>query len=206
MAHTLPQLPYAFDALEPHIDAQTMQIHHGKHHQAYVNNLNAALDKQPDLHQKSLEDLLGATYALDREAMATLLVFAVAAILLAPAIAALWTVWQKIAAPSPPEPIVLSVVGAGALAVNLSCALVLARFRTSSGSLTKAAFLSARNDAYANLAIIAAGVVTAFTQSIWPDVIVGLGIAAMNATAAREVWQAARAEGEATRGSGAATR
>ncbi|HSA57577.1 MAG TPA: superoxide dismutase [Gemmatimonadaceae bacterium] len=59
MPHALPALPYAFDALEPHIDAQTMQIHHGKHHQAYVNNLNAALDKQPDLHQKSLDDLLG---------------------------------------------------------------------------------------------------------------------------------------------------
>lgn len=58
MAHTLPDLPYAPDALEPHIDAQTMQIHHGKHHAAYVNNLNAALDKQADLHQKSLDDLL----------------------------------------------------------------------------------------------------------------------------------------------------
>jgi Fe-Mn family superoxide dismutase len=59
MPHSLPALPYAFDALEPHIDAQTMQIHHGKHHQAYVNNLNAALDKHPDLHQKTLEELLG---------------------------------------------------------------------------------------------------------------------------------------------------
>jgi Fe-Mn family superoxide dismutase len=58
MPHTLPALPYAHDALEPHIDAQTMQIHHGKHHQAYVNNLNAALDKHPELHQKSLADLL----------------------------------------------------------------------------------------------------------------------------------------------------
>jgi len=58
MAHQLPALPYGFDALEPHIDAQTMQIHHGKHHAAYVNNLNAALDKHPDLHQKSLDDLL----------------------------------------------------------------------------------------------------------------------------------------------------
>src|SRR5512134_778701 len=58
MAHELPQLPYAFDALEPHIDAQTMQIHHGKHHQAYVNNLNAALDKHSQLHEKSLEALL----------------------------------------------------------------------------------------------------------------------------------------------------
>jgi Fe-Mn family superoxide dismutase len=58
MPHTLPALPYDFAALEPHIDAQTMQIHHGKHHQAYVNNLNAALDKHPDLHKKNLEDLL----------------------------------------------------------------------------------------------------------------------------------------------------
>src|SRR5262245_15861189 len=58
MAHELPKLPYAFDALEPHIDAKTMEIHHGKHHQAYVNNLNAALDKHPELHQKSLNELL----------------------------------------------------------------------------------------------------------------------------------------------------
>ena len=58
MPHTLPPLPYDVAALEPHIDAQTMQIHHGKHHQAYVNNLNAALDKHPELHDKGLEDLL----------------------------------------------------------------------------------------------------------------------------------------------------
>jgi len=58
MAHTLPPLPYAPDALEPHIDKQTMEIHHGKHHQAYVNNLNAALEKHPDLQSKSIEDLL----------------------------------------------------------------------------------------------------------------------------------------------------
>ena len=58
MAHELPKLPYAYDALEPHIDARTMEIHHTKHHQAYVNNLNAALDKHADLHKKSLEELL----------------------------------------------------------------------------------------------------------------------------------------------------
>ncbi len=58
MAHTLPPLPYAFDALEPHIDAKTMEIHHGKHHNAYVTNLNAALEKAPELADKSLEDLL----------------------------------------------------------------------------------------------------------------------------------------------------
>ena len=57
MAHTLPALPYAFEALEPHIDAQTMQIHHGKHHQAYVNNLNAAIEKAPELASWSLEQL-----------------------------------------------------------------------------------------------------------------------------------------------------
>jgi Fe-Mn family superoxide dismutase len=56
--HTLPALPYDFGALEPHIDTQTMQIHHGKHHQAYVNNLNAALEKHPDLFAQGLEPLL----------------------------------------------------------------------------------------------------------------------------------------------------
>ena len=58
MPHALPPLPYDFAALEPHIDTQTMQIHHGKHHQAYVNNLNAALAKHPELDKWTLEDLL----------------------------------------------------------------------------------------------------------------------------------------------------
>ena len=58
MAHSLPPLPYAFDALEPHIDAKTMEIHHGKHHNAYVTNLNAALEKHPELQAKSVEELL----------------------------------------------------------------------------------------------------------------------------------------------------
>ncbi len=57
MAHALPALPYAFDGLEPHIDAQTMQIHHGKHHQAYVNNLNAAIEKAPELAGWSLDQI-----------------------------------------------------------------------------------------------------------------------------------------------------
>jgi superoxide dismutase, Fe-Mn family len=58
--YTLPALPYAFDALEPHIDAQTMQIHHGKHHQAYVNNLNAALEKAPDWQKRGLSEIMGS--------------------------------------------------------------------------------------------------------------------------------------------------
>jgi len=59
MAHSLPPLPYAFDALEPHIDARTMEIHHDKHHAGYVNNLNAALEKAPELRDRALDDLLG---------------------------------------------------------------------------------------------------------------------------------------------------
>ncbi len=58
MAFTLPPLPYDFAALEPHIDARTMEIHHGKHHQTYVNNLNAAIEKAPELAKKSLDDLM----------------------------------------------------------------------------------------------------------------------------------------------------
>ena len=57
--YSLPALPYDFGALEPHVDTQTMQIHHGKHHQAYVNNLNAALEKAPELQAKSLSEILG---------------------------------------------------------------------------------------------------------------------------------------------------
>jgi superoxide dismutase, Fe-Mn family len=58
MAHELPPLPYPFDALEPHIDARTMEIHHGKHHATYVNKLNEALAKHPNLQSKSVEELL----------------------------------------------------------------------------------------------------------------------------------------------------
>ena len=58
MAHAVPPLPYDYNALEPHIDEQTMRIHHDKHHAAYVNNLNAALEKHPGLQSKSVEDLI----------------------------------------------------------------------------------------------------------------------------------------------------
>jgi Fe-Mn family superoxide dismutase len=64
MAHTLPALPYAKEALEPHIDALTMEIHHGRHHQAYINNLNAALEAHPELQSKSVEQLISDLSAL----------------------------------------------------------------------------------------------------------------------------------------------
>jgi Co/Zn/Cd efflux system component len=119
---------------------------------------------------------------------------ALAGILLIPGLATLWTAWEKFMVPLPPAPLPLSLTGVGALIINLSCALMLVQFRAHSGSLTRAAFLSARNDVLANVAIIAAGFATAYTLSGWSDLIVGLGIAAMNADAAREVWSAAREE------------
>ncbi|UVK56947.1 cation transporter [Mesorhizobium sp. AR02] len=120
---------------------------------------------------------------------------ALALILLVPGLATLWTAWEKFNSPVPPQPLALMLTGLGALVVNLSCAYMLAAYRHHSGSLTRAAFLSARNDAFANIAIIAAGLVTAFLwRSAWPDLVVGLGIAALNADAAREVWEAAREE------------
>lgn len=112
-----------------------------------------------------------------------------AAILLVPGIATLLTAWGKIIAPTPPEPVPLSLTGLGALSVNLTCAFVLARHRHHIGSLSKAAFLSARNDALANVGIIGAGLATVVVQSAWPDIVVGFAIAAMNADAAREVGE-----------------
>jgi len=114
--------------------------------------------------------------------------------LLVPGLATLWTAWDKLAAPVAPDPLPLLLTAAGALVVNLSCTLMLARHRHGGGSLTRAAFLSARNDALANVAIMGAALVTAWWVSPWPDLVVGLGIAVLNADAAREVWQAARKE------------
>jgi superoxide dismutase, Fe-Mn family len=67
MAYEVPPLPYAYNALEPHIDEQTMRIHHDKHHAAYVNNLNAALEKAPQLQQKSVDDLVRGINSVPEE-------------------------------------------------------------------------------------------------------------------------------------------
>ncbi|HEY6670072.1 MAG TPA: cation transporter [Methyloceanibacter sp.] len=135
--------------------------------------------------------LIGLSWPASRRA---LLGKVLAAILLVPALATLWTAAQKIALPVAPSPLPLSVTGFGALLVNFVCALLLARYRHHGGSLSLAAFLSARNDVLANAAIIAAGLLTAYTLSPWPDLVVGLGIALMNAGAARDVFQASRKE------------
>lgn len=124
---------------------------------------------------------------------------ALAGVLLLPALATVWALWNKYATGTPPAAVSLSLTGLGALAVNLACAVLLARHQSYRGSLTRAAFLSARNDVVANVAIVAAGLLTAATRSPWPDVLVGLGIAGLNASAARTVWRAARQEQHVSR-------
>jgi Co/Zn/Cd efflux system component len=117
-----------------------------------------------------------------------------AGVLLIP-LATIWAAWSKFNAPTAPEPLPLSLTGLGALIVNSTCALLLIHYRRHGGSLTQAAFLSARNDALANIAIIVAGLITAFVwPTAWPDLVVGLAIGAINMDAAREVWTAARHE------------
>jgi Co/Zn/Cd efflux system component len=117
-----------------------------------------------------------------------------AAFLLVPGLATAWTAWQKFSFPLPPAPFLLSLTGLGALLVNFSCAWMLAHVRHAGGSLSRVAFLSARNDVLANVAIVAVGGITLLWHSAWPDLLVGLGIFAINLDAAQEVYRAARQE------------
>ena len=118
-----------------------------------------------------------------------------AAFALLPAFAALWTAWLKISGGGVPELFALGLIGAGALAVNLACAAMLARHRGTGGSLGAAAWLAARNDALGNVAIIAAALVTAsLWHSFWPDLIVGAALFVLNLDAAGDIYKAARKE------------
>lgn len=119
-----------------------------------------------------------------------------AALLLVPSVAALWTTWEKFQDPVVADPLRLTLTAIGALLVNGFCAYLLARVKSHGGSLSRAAFLSARNDLFANVAMIGAGLATAASLSIWPDIAVGLGIAALNANAAVEVYEAAMDESD----------
>jgi Co/Zn/Cd efflux system component len=117
-----------------------------------------------------------------------------AMILVIPALAFLYTIWQKFNMPSVPDPSILSLTGFGALLVNLTCTFILMRFRNYQGSLTRAAFLSARNDALANIGIIIAGLIGYIWVSMWPDLIVGFLIMAINLDAAKEIWEASESD------------
>ena len=115
-------------------------------------------------------------------------------IMLLPGLVAVWAAWKQIIYQQPPEPIELSIVGFGALVVNCLCTYILIKFKNYSGSLTKAAFLSARNDAIANITIIIAGIITIFHPSVWPDILVGLFIAYIRTESALEIFIKARDE------------
>ena len=115
-------------------------------------------------------------------------------IMLLPALTALWAIWQQVLYQEPPRPIELSLVAFGALIVNCLCTFILIRFKNFSGSLTRGAFLSARNDALANIAIILTGIITFFYPSIWPDIVVGIFIAFIRTESALEIFNKAMKE------------
>ncbi len=134
---------------------------------------------------------LALGWSLHRQALAGK---AMAVIILVPALAAAWQAFTKFGNPEPPDPLSLVVTAGGAVVVNLVCSLVLSRFRQHGSSMAKAAFLSARNDVLINLAIIAMGVLTLWTASGWPDLVLGTIIVILNIRAAKEVWEAAEEE------------
>ncbi|SEJ52980.1 cation transporter [Demequina mangrovi] len=119
---------------------------------------------------------------------------ALAIVILVPAAVTLVTAVVKIIDPTRPETIPLTVTAFGALLANLAAAAILVRHRHTGGSMARAAWLSARNDALANVAILATAAIALAWVSGWPDIIVGVGIAALNADAGVKVWRAASAE------------
>ncbi|MCM3687891.1 cation transporter [Kocuria rosea] len=124
---------------------------------------------------------------------------AMALVILAPALAAAWQALAELGDPVPPDPAALVLTAGGAAAVNLLCSAVLARFRHHGSSMARAAFLSARNDVLVNLAVVAMGVLTAWTGSCRPDLVLGLVVVVLNAGAAKEVWETAEEERLAAR-------
>lgn len=118
-----------------------------------------------------------------------------ALVILVPAAAALWQAIAKFSNPDAPDPLSLILTAGGAVVVNSLCAFLLLRHRDHGGSMTKAAWLAARNDVIINAAIIAIGVITlTVVRNGWPDLLLGLGIVALNLHAAREVWEVAEEE------------
>lgn len=122
-----------------------------------------------------------------------------AGIILLPALAAAGMAFYKAANPEPPDVTTLIVTAGGAVVVNTLCALLLMRIRRHGGSLTTAAFLAARNDVLINVAIIAMAALTWWSDSGWPDIVLGVIIIGLNVHAAREVWEVATEEGLAAK-------
>lgn len=124
---------------------------------------------------------------------------AMAMLILVPALAAAWADFRKAGDPVPPDVLALAVTAGGAVVVNGVAAWLVSGVRHHGGSLSRAAFLSARNDVLVNLAIIAMGLVTLWTRSGWPDVVLGAFIVVLNVGAAREVWEVGTEERLAAR-------
>lgn len=164
----------------------------------FIGSVSLFADSIDFLEDASINLLIffAAAWSLRRQArVGSVLAF----VILLPALATIWFAVVKILDPVAPAPIQLSIAAVGALIVNLSCAFLLVRHRNAGGSMAKAAWLSARNDALANVAIIAVGVVTIWVSSGWFDIVVGVAIGLLNADAARAVWRAARTEHLAAR-------
>ncbi|MGO0576303.1 cation transporter [Ornithinimicrobium panacihumi] len=117
-----------------------------------------------------------------------------AGIILVPAVAAAWAAFAKAGDPSPPDVLSLVLTAGGAVVVNGVCAWLLSGIRHHGGSMTTAAFVTARNDIIVNLAIIGMGVLTWLTDSGWPDIVLGVIIVVVNVSAAKEVWEVATEE------------
>ena len=158
-----------------------------------IGSVSLFADSIDFLEDASINLLVGLALGWSARARATV-GSVLALVLLVPGLATALMAWHKFGHPVAPDAGWLTAAGLGALVVNLGCAFLLVRVRRHGGSLGKAAFLSARNDALANVAIVGAGVLTVATASAWPDLAVGIGIGLLNASAAREVWKAARAE------------
>ena len=120
---------------------------------------------------------------------------AMAVIIMVPAAAALWQAVTKFSNPEAPDPLSLMLTAGGAVVVNTVCAALLLRHRDHRCSMSKAAWLAARNDVVVNLGIIAMGVLTlTLVPNAWPDLLLGLGIVVLNFHAAKEVWEVAEEE------------
>ena len=162
-----------------------------------IGSVSLVADSVDFLEDASINLLILAGLAWSARAKARL-GMGLALVLLVPGLATLVMAWLRFASKTPPEPLALGVTGFAAMLVNGTCAFLLAKHRAAGDSLTKAAFLSARNDVVANVAIVLAGAATAVTLSPWPDLGVGLAIGALNAGAAWEVWEKARDEHRAS--------
>ena len=122
--------------------------------------------------------------------------YMLALLLLVPGVAFLWNAIDQLLNPNIPLGRGMSVVGFGALSINVFCAFLIARHRSEEGGLVMAAYYSARNDAVANLLIILAGLITILSPTIWPDLVIGIVIFLMNADAAKSIIETSRKEGK----------